>query len=127
MTTRILIVEDEILVARDLEQQLAALGYQIVGIAATGARALQLVAETQPHLILMDIRLQGALDGITTAEQIRQQYLLPVVYLTAHTDSATVERARITEPFGYILKPFEERELRTISEMALYKHAAELK
>jgi hypothetical protein len=127
MTTRILIVEDEILVARDLEQQLAALGYQIVGIAATGARALQLVAETQPHLILMDIRLQGALDGITTAEQIRQQYLLPVVYLTAHTDSATVERARITEPFGYILKPFEERELRTIIEMALYKHAAERK
>lgn len=127
MATRILIVEDEILVARDLEQQLTALGYQIAGIAATGVRALALVAETQPHLILMDIRLQGALDGITTAEQIRQRHLLPVIYLTAHTDSATVTRARVTEPFGYILKPFEERELRTVIEMALYKHEAERK
>lgn len=125
--TRILIVEDEILVARDLEQQLTALGYQAVGIAATGARALQLVAESQPHLILMDIRLQGALDGIATAEQIRQRHLLPVIYLTAHADSATAARARVSEPFGYILKPFEERELRTIIEMALYKHEAERK
>lgn len=125
--TRILIIEDEILVARDLEQQLTALGYQAVGIAATGARALQLVAESQPHLILMDIRLQGALDGIATAEQIRQRHLLPVIYLTAHADSATAARARVSEPFGYILKPFEERELRTIIEMALYKHEAERK
>jgi PAS domain S-box-containing protein len=125
--TRILIVEDEILVARDLEQQLIALGYQVAGIAVTGAHALQLVAETQPHLILMDIRLQGVLDGIATVEQIRQRHLLPVIYLTAHADSATVERARVTEPFGYILKPFEERELRTIIKMALYKHEAERK
>lgn len=94
MATRILIVEDEILVARDLEQQLTALGYQVAGIAATGALALQLVAEMQPHLILMDIRLQGALDGIATAEQIRLRHLLPIIYLTAHADSATVARAR---------------------------------
>lgn len=127
MATRILIVEDEILVARDLEQQLTVLGYQVAGIAATGARAIQLAAETQPHLILMDIRLQGALDGIATAEQIRQRHLLPVIYLTAHADRATVARARVTEPFGYILKPFEERELRTTIEMALYKHEAERK
>lgn len=127
MATRILIVEDEILVARDLEQQLTALGYQVAGIAATGALALQLVAEMQPHLILMDIRLQGALDGIATAEQIRLRHLLPIIYLTAHADSATVARARVTEPFGYILKPFEERELRTTIEMALYKHDAERK
>lgn len=124
---RILIVEDEILVARDLQQQLKALGYTIVGIAATGERALALVAETQPQLVLMDIRLQGALDGIATAEQIRQRYALPIVYLTAHADTATVQRARVTEPFGYILKPFEERELHTIVEMALYKHEAERK
>lgn len=125
--TRILIVEDEILVARDLQQQLKALGYTVVGMAATGERALGLVAEMQPHLILMDIRLQGTLDGIATAEQIRQRYALPIVYLTAHADAATVQRARVTEPFGYILKPFEERELHTVVEMALYKHEAERK
>lgn len=125
--TRILIVEDEVLVARDLQQQLKALGYAIVGIAATGEHALAMVAETQPQLVLMDIRLQGALDGIATAEQIRQRYALPIVYLTAHADTATVQRARVTEPFGYILKPFEERELHTVVEMALYKHAAERK
>ena len=127
MATRILIVEDEILVARDLEQQLITLGYQIVGIAATGERALQLAAEGSPHLVLMDIRLRGALDGIATAEQMRQHHRLPVVYLTAHADSATVQRARATEPFGYILKPFEERELRIVIDMALYKHEAERK
>lgn len=125
--THILIVEDEILVARDLQQQLKALGYTIVGIAATGARALALVTEMQPHLVLMDIRLQGDLDGIATAAQIRQRYALPIVYLTAHADAATVQRARVTEPFGYILKPFEERELHTVVEMALYKHDAERK
>lgn len=125
--TRILIVEDEILVARDLEQQLTALGYQVVGIAGTGECALKLAAESQPHLVLMDIRLQGALDGIATAEQLRQRHLLPIVYVTAHADNATVARACFTEPFGYILKPFEERELRTTIEMALYKHEAERK
>lgn len=125
--TRILIVEDEILVARDLQQQLNALGYTVIGIAASGERALALVTEMQPQLVLMDIRLQGDLDGIATAEQIRQRHALPIVYLTAHADAATVQRARVTEPFGYILKPFEERELHTVVEMALYKHDIERK
>lgn len=122
--TRILIVEDEILVARDLEQQLTALGYLVVGIAASGEDALALIAEHQPQLVLMDIRLQGEMDGIATAEEVRNRFSLPVIFLTAHADQATVQRARVTEPFGYILKPFDERELNTIVEMAIYKHAA---
>jgi len=125
--TRILIVEDEILVARDLEQQLTVLGYTIVGIAASGEDALHLVEQEQPQLILMDIRLQGEMDGIATAEEVRSHFALPVIFLTAHADQATVQRARVTEPFGYILKPFDERELNTVVEMALYKHAAEQK
>lgn len=123
----IFIVEDEILVARDLEQQLTALGYTVVGIAASGEEALEQIERLQPQLVLMDIRLQGKMDGIATADVLRQQFSLPVVYLTAHADQATVARARITEPFGYILKPFEERELSTVVEMALYKHQAEQK
>ncbi|MEZ4865778.1 MAG: response regulator [Caldilineaceae bacterium] len=126
-TARILIVEDEILVARDLEQQLTALGYTIVGLAASGPCALELIAREHPNLVLMDIRLQGPLDGIAVAQAIHDRYFLPVVYLTAHADCATLQRARVTEPFGYVLKPFEEQELRTVIEMALYKHAAERK
>ncbi len=122
---RVLIVEDEIIVARDLEQHLSGLGYVVVGLAAEGEEGIRLAGELLPDLILMDIRLRGAIDGVTAADEIRKQFLLPCVYLTAHADESTVRRARVTEPFGYILKPFDDRELRTVIEMALYKHAAE--
>ncbi len=124
---RILVVEDEAVVALDLRNRLDRLGYKVVMTTGRGDEAIQLCEKLQPDLVLMDIRLQGPVDGITAAESIRLQYHLPVVYLTAHADDSTVARARLTEPFGYILKPFDERELRTVIEMALYKHQAERK
>ena len=124
---RILIVEDEAVVALDLRKRLTQLGYEVVETVGLGELAVQRAAQDRPDLILMDIRLRGEMDGIEAAEIIRRQLNLPVVYLTAHADEATVSRARVTEPFGYILKPFDERELRTIIEMALYKHQAEKK
>ncbi len=122
---RILVVEDEAVVALDLRNRLTRLGYEVVGVAAKGEEAVAIAKEQRPELTLMDIRLRSEMDGIEAAEIIRTQVGLPVVYLTAHADEATVDRARVTEPFGYILKPFDERELRTVIEMALYKHRAE--
>ena len=127
MAARILIVEDEPVVALDLRTRLTRMGYIVTETVARGEDALELVGTLCPNLILMDIRLRGVMDGISAAEEIRKRYGLPVIYLTAHADEATVDRARITEPFGYILKPFDERELRTVIEMALYKHDAERK
>ncbi len=122
---RILIVEDEGIVAKDIQNRLTRFGYTVVGVVETGAEAVRLSGEAQPDLVLMDIHLKGPMDGVEAAEQIRANWQIPVVYLTAYADDATLRRARVTEPFGYILKPFEERELPTILEMALYKHAAE--
>jgi signal transduction histidine kinase len=122
---RILVVEDEAIVARDIAVQLAEMGYQCAGIASTAAQALALVAQLQPDLVLMDIQLHGVSDGIAAAETIRQRHALPVVFITAYSADEILERAKLTEPFGYILKPFTERELRTTLAMALYKHKAE--
>ena len=123
----ILIVEDEAIVAEDLAVKLNRLGYKISAITARGEDAINLAREGRPDLVLMDIRLAGFMDGIEAADQIRRECNLPVIYLTAHSDSATLQRAKITEPFGYILKPFEKRELETYIEVALYKHQAEQK
>lgn len=122
---RILIVEDEGLVARDLAQRLRNMGHTVVGIVASGRAAVEQTAELHPDLILMDIHLQGEMDGVDTASEIRFVYDVPVIYLTAYADDETLRRAKVTEPFGYILKPFEERELQVIIEMALYKHRVE--
>ena len=127
MAAGILVVEDEPVVALDLRTRLTRMGYIVVETVARGEDAVALAGTLSPNLILMDIRLRGGMDGIAAAEEIRNRYGLPVIYLTAHADEATVDRARITEPFGYILKPFDERELRTVIEMALYKHDAERK
>jgi PAS domain S-box-containing protein len=124
---RILIVEDEPIVAADLKVRLDLLGCQVVGSAPSGEKALTLAGQLLPDLVLMDIRLEGPMDGIETAQQVRQRWRLPVVYLTAYADDTTLQRAKVTEPFGYILKPFEDRELKTVIEMALYKHQAEEK
>lgn len=126
-SVRILIVEDEAIVALDLRRRLSSLGYEIVDVTAQGEIAVEIARKVRPDLTLMDIRLRGEMDGIKAANFIRTELNLPVVYLTAHADDATVDRARVTEPFGYILKPFDERELRTVIEMALYKHEAERK
>jgi CheY-like chemotaxis protein len=122
---RILIVEDEEIVAMDLEARLGLLGYEIAGNAATGERAVALAQEVRPDLVLMDIRLRGEMDGVTAAGIIRHRFSLPVIFLTAHSEATTLERAKLAVPFGYLLKPFEDRELRTTIEMALYQHSAE--
>jgi len=124
-TTNILIVEDEAIVAADIAGQLGRLGYAISGQAARGEDAVMLARNLRPDLVLMDIQLAGAMDGIEAAEVIHRECGVPVIYLTAHSDTATLERTKLTEPFGYILKPFEERELRTHIETALYRHQAE--
>jgi PAS domain S-box-containing protein len=121
----ILIVEDEAVVAADLASKLERAGYRSVGIACDGEDAVETAKALAPDLVLMDIRLAGAMDGIKTAERIQAHRNIPIVYLTAHSDMATLRRAAATEPFGYILKPFEERDVTTQIEIALFKHQAE--
>jgi len=123
----IMIVEDEIIIARELEMRLLDMGYDVSGLVATGPKAIKCVAENPPNLILMDINLKGEMDGIETAAQIQSHHSIPIIYLTAFTDEKTLERAKLTEPYGYIVKPFAERELHANIEMALYKHNAETK
>ena len=122
---RILVVEDEAIVARDIQLQLVELGYEVVGHAARGDEAVELAGTLCPNLVLMDIQLAGEMDGIAAAQIMRIQFGLPVVFLTAFAADDTLERAKLTEPYGYILKPFSERELRTVLTMALYKHQVE--
>ena len=124
---RILVVEDERIVGKDIERRLKDLGYKVAGVVSTGEKTIERVRDSIPDLILMDIRLKGAMDGIETAEIIKNEVDVPVVYLTAYADEATLERAKVTEPFGYILKPFNERDLHSTIEMALYKHKMEKK
>ncbi len=124
---RILLVEDENLVAMEIADLLRALGYVVCGTASSGERAIEQAATTEPDLVLMDIRLKGNLDGIEAAQEIRRRFQTPVIFLTAYTDEATLQRAKITEPFGYLIKPFEERELHTAVEMALHNHRMEMR
>ncbi len=119
---QILIVEDEGIVAMELKSRLQSMGYRVIGNAATGAAAIQKASTLQPDLILMDIKLKGQVDGVAAAAQIRAKLDIPIIYLTAYADDQTLQRAKITEPYGYLLKPFEERELHIAIEMALYKH-----
>lgn len=119
---RILIVEDQVIVARDEQYTLEDLGYIVVGASVTGEDAIAKAAEHKPDLVLMDIMLKGEMDGIEAAQQIRNRFDIPVIFVTAYADRATLYRAKLIEPFGYILKPFEEADLRTNIEMALYKH-----
>ncbi len=122
---KILVVDDEIIIARELEARLRALGYDVCGVAGSGAEAIDLCRATTPDLVLMDIVLKGDMDGIEAATEIRAKCKVPVIYVTAYTDDKTLERAAVTEPFAYIVKPFTEREIRANIEMALYKHRME--
>lgn len=124
---KILIVEDESIVAMDIADKLERLGYEVIDMVDSGELALQAVTENQPDLVLMDIVLQGDIDGVQTAEEIKSQFQIPVIYLTAYADKKTLERAKITEPFGYILKPFKEAELNATIQMALSRIEAEKK
>ncbi|MDP6776129.1 MAG: response regulator [Candidatus Latescibacteria bacterium] len=120
---RILVVEDEGIIASHIQVVLIGAGYEVVGMASYGEEAIRKAEEARPDLVLMDIMLRGQMDGVEAAGQIRERLDIPVIYLTAYADDETLARAKIAEPFGYILKPFERRELQTAIEMALYKHA----
>jgi PAS domain S-box-containing protein len=124
---QILVVEDEIIIAEDIQRRLKKLGYIVPVIVSSGEEAIKKMKENNPDLVLMDIVIHGKMDGIEAAEQIRSHLDIPVVYLTAHADEKTLERAKLTEPFGYLIKPFRERELQITIEIALYKHYMEKK
>ncbi|MEG4283757.1 EAL domain-containing protein [Microcoleus sp. A006_D1] len=119
---KILIVEDEGIIAEDISDSLISLGYRITGIVYSGEEAIQSVTEFRPDLVLMDVNLQGEIDGITAAEEIRSRFQIPVVYLTAYADENTLRRVNATQPFGYIVKPFEEKNLHTTIQLALHRH-----
>ncbi|PZV07454.1 MAG: hybrid sensor histidine kinase/response regulator [Leptolyngbya sp.] len=119
---KILVVEDEIIVARTITNQLTQLGYTVVGTASSGAAAIAKAASTQPDLVLMDVVLKGEMDGITAASQICSQQDIPIVFLTAYADENTLQRAKNTLPLGYVVKPFSPGELRVAVELALFKH-----
>lgn len=121
----ILVVEDEIIVALDLKRSLQGIGYQVVQVVTTGEKAVKAAKNKRPDLVLMDIRLQGKMNGIEAAKVIHSQYDVPVVYLTAYADDQTLQQATATGPYGYLVKPFEARELKTTIEVALFKHKME--
>ena len=122
---QILVVEDELILAEDVRANLTGLGYGVPHIAVSGEDAVRKVGEMRPDLVLMDIKLQGEMDGIEAAERIRADFDIPVIYMTAFSDNATLQRVKITEPFGYIIKPVDTRELHVTVEMALYRHRLE--
>lgn len=122
LNKKILIVEDESIIAEDLADSLIALGYRVTAMVYSGEEALQSAAEERPDLVLMDVNLQGEIDGITTGERMRSRFQIPVIYLTAYADENTLRRVNSTKPFGYIVKPFEEKTLHTTIQLALYRH-----
>jgi two-component system, LytTR family, response regulator LytT len=118
----IFIVEDESIVAKDIQNSLVKLGYNVVGIANNGKEAIEKITELSPDLVLMDIMIKGSMTGIEVSEKIKETISIPVIFLTAYADESTLSRAKITEPYGYILKPFKEIDLHSTIEMAVYKH-----
>lgn len=125
LEARILVVEDDAIVAHDIEDSLHASGYSVVAVAPDGEEAVELAAQLKPDLVVMDIRLPGTLDGIAAAENIREELDIPVVYLTAHSDRSTLERAKHAGSWGYLVKPFDASGLRAAVEVALHRHQAD--
>jgi PAS domain S-box-containing protein len=124
---KILVVEDSRIVAEDIKQKLTGLGYTVSAIATSGETALAAAEQTIPDIALMDIQLGKGMNGIDTANELRQKYQVPVIYLTAYADDRTIEKAKFTEPYGYIIKPFDDDELQSAIEIAMYKHQMERK
>jgi CheY-like chemotaxis protein len=119
---RILVVEDEVIVAMDIAMQLRELGFEPVGHATRGEQAIELAGQLQPDLVLMDVQLASDMDGVTAAQAIRTQFGVPVVFLSAFDSAAAYDRAALTEPAGYITKPFDDYQLRAVVEAALGKN-----
>ena len=124
---KILIVEDEILVATDIEESLESLGYGVLAIVDSGIKAIEAVENELPDLVLMDINLKGDMTGIEAATRITQNHDVPIIYLTANADLATVNKAKIALPYGYIIKPFTDKDLQTNIEIAIFKFSNDLK
>ena len=124
---QILIVEDEVITAMEIQSRLEDAGYAVIAIVSSAEEAIANLSSNRPDLVLMDIHLRGKMDGIEAAEAIRRRYDVAVVYLTAYTDGETLLRAKATQPDGYIFKPFEEWDIHTTVEMALHKHKRERK
>jgi len=120
--TEILIVEDENIVAKDIKIHLEKLGYIITDIVSSGEKCINKIEERRPDLVMMDIMIKGRINGIEAANIIKERFNIPVIFLTAYADDDTIKKAKLAEPYGYIIKPFKERELQTTIEMALYKH-----
>ncbi len=124
---RILIVEDEHIVAMGIKRMLKSLGYTVTGVASSGKDAISKAESTFPDLILMDIMLKGELDGVEAAKEIKERFDVPIVYLTAYSDSNILERVKKTGPSGYIVKPFDEKDLYSNIEIALHRSRKEKK
>lgn len=124
---KILVVDDEIIVAKDIQRRLKKLGYFVVAVVSSGEEAIEKVEELRPDLVFMDIKLDGKMNGIEAANCIGSLYDIPVVYITAYADEDTLKCAKITTPLGYILKPYETRDLHIAVELAIYKQKTEKK
>lgn len=122
---RILVVEDEHIVAMGIKKMVKSLGYTVTGVASSGEDAISKAESTFPDVVLMDIMLKGDMDGVEAAGEIKKRFDVPVVYLTAYSDNKILERAKKTEPFGYIVKPFDEKDLHSSIEIALHRHRKE--
>ena len=118
---KILLVEDDDVIARVEDWRLKNLGYTVCGRATSGAEAMELVVNAKPDLVLMDINISGDIDGIETARMIKKGFNIPVVYVTSHSDGPTLERAKETQPDGFIVKPFDDNDLRVAIQLALKK------
>ena len=125
--TKLLIVEDNAIVAEDLKSKLINLGYDVIAIAYSGKKALTCVENQKPDIVLMDINLGKEIDGVDTASKLKFEHEISVIYLTAHADDDTISRAKITEPYGYIIKPFDDTELKSVIEIAVYKQRVDRK
>lgn len=123
--TKILVVEDESIIGLNIKKKLKSFGYTVPAIVATGKEAIKMADITFPDLVLMDVRLKGDMDGVDTAEKIRENYDIPIIYLTAYSDDEVLEKAKKTKPYGYIVKPFKADDLHSNIEMALYRHKME--
>jgi len=122
ISAKVMIVEDEIIVAKAIEQSLQSMGYQVVGIASSAGEAVRKIERTQPDLVLMDIKIRGHIDGVFAAQQVQAQFDIPVVYLTALSDEETLKRILRSKPYGYIVKPFRDVDLFSAIETALGRH-----
>jgi len=122
---KILLVEDESIVALDIRERLKSLGYNVLDILPTGEEAILSLQDDVPDLVLMDIKLSGEIDGIMAATEMRSQHDIPIVFLTAYADEPTLQRAKLAQPYGYLIKPFKERELYSTLELAFHKHKEE--